>query len=104
MDDVLALFVDENYKPVKAEKANKKLGMPDVFLTKGAKTFIKNKGSSATFSATGFSNGKEGLIIDYKPYPKFVGEKDTTKPTDNLVAGKPLIRLGNVSTPTPGGA
>jgi len=27
-------------------------------------------------------------------------EKDTTKPTDNLVAGKPLIRLGNVSTPT----
>jgi acetyl esterase/lipase len=27
-------------------------------------------------------------------------EKDTTKPTDNLIAGKPLIRLGNVSTPT----
>jgi len=27
-------------------------------------------------------------------------EKDTTKPTDNLVAGKPLIRLGNVSQPT----
>jgi len=26
-------------------------------------------------------------------------EKDTTKPTDDKVAGKPLIRLGNVSTP-----
>ncbi|MDB6131042.1 MAG: Xylanase [Verrucomicrobiales bacterium] len=27
-------------------------------------------------------------------------EKDTTKPTDNLVSGKPVIRLGNVSKPT----
>ena len=27
-------------------------------------------------------------------------EKDTTKPTDGLVAGKPVIRLGSVSTPT----
>jgi acetyl esterase/lipase len=27
-------------------------------------------------------------------------EKDTTKPTDGKVAGKPVIRLGNVSTPT----
>ena len=27
-------------------------------------------------------------------------EADTTKPTDNQVAGRPLIRLGNVSTPT----
>ena len=27
-------------------------------------------------------------------------EHDTTKPTDNLVAGKSLIRLGNVSAPT----
>jgi len=27
-------------------------------------------------------------------------EKDTTKPSDNLIAGKPLIRLGNVGTPT----
>ena len=27
-------------------------------------------------------------------------ERDTTKPTDNLVAGRGLIRLGNVSTPT----
>ena len=27
-------------------------------------------------------------------------EKDTTRPTDNLIAGKPLIRLGNVSKPT----
>ena len=30
----------------------------------------------------------------------FGEEKDTTKPTDNLVAGKRLIRLGNVSKPT----
>jgi acetyl esterase/lipase len=27
-------------------------------------------------------------------------EADTTKPTDNLIAGRPLIRLGNVSVPT----
>jgi acetyl esterase/lipase len=27
-------------------------------------------------------------------------EIDATKPTDNLIAGKPLIRLGNVSNPT----
>ena len=27
-------------------------------------------------------------------------EQDTTKPTDNLIAGKRLIRLGNVSQPT----
>jgi acetyl esterase/lipase len=27
-------------------------------------------------------------------------EKDMTKPTDNLIAGKPVIRLGNVSSPT----
>ena len=27
-------------------------------------------------------------------------ETDTTKPTDNLIAGRPVIRLGNVSNPT----
>jgi acetyl esterase/lipase len=27
-------------------------------------------------------------------------EVDTTKPTDNLIAGRPLVRLGNVSNPT----
>ena len=27
-------------------------------------------------------------------------EKDMTKPTDNLIAGRPVIRLGNVSQPT----
>lgn len=27
-------------------------------------------------------------------------ERDMTKPTDNLVGGRPLIRLGNVTTPT----
>jgi acetyl esterase/lipase len=31
---------------------------------------------------------------------KFSEERDMTKPTDNLIAGKPLIRLGNVSKPT----
>ena len=29
-------------------------------------------------------------------------ERDTTKPTDPLIAGKPVIRLGNVSKPTIG--
>ena len=28
------------------------------------------------------------------------GEADTTKPTDNLIAGKRVVRLGNVYTPT----
>jgi acetyl esterase/lipase len=32
-----------------------------------------------------------------KEYP---AEADTTKPTDRAIAGRPLIRLGNVSTPT----
>jgi hypothetical protein len=27
-------------------------------------------------------------------------ERDTTKPTDQMIAGKPVIRLGNVSKPT----
>jgi acetyl esterase/lipase len=34
------------------------------------------------------------------PVPTTGPEADTTKPTDNLIAGKPLMRLGNVSTPT----
>ncbi|HEY2014527.1 MAG TPA: alpha/beta hydrolase [Bryobacteraceae bacterium] len=32
--------------------------------------------------------------------PGMPEEKDTTKPTDGLVAGRKVIRLGNVSTPT----
>jgi acetyl esterase/lipase len=32
--------------------------------------------------------------------PNPAPEADTTKPTDSLVAGRPVIRLGNVSTPT----
>ncbi|HMG85384.1 MAG TPA: alpha/beta hydrolase [Terracidiphilus sp.] len=32
--------------------------------------------------------------------PNPPAEIDTTKPTDNLIAGKPLVRLGNVSNPT----
>ncbi len=32
--------------------------------------------------------------------PNPAPEIDTTTPKDNLIAGKPLIRLGNVSTPT----
>jgi acetyl esterase/lipase len=32
--------------------------------------------------------------------PNPAPESDTTTPKDNLVAGKPVIRLGNVSTPT----
>ena len=32
--------------------------------------------------------------------PSLPPEADMTKPTDNLIAGRPLIRLGNVSSPT----
>jgi acetyl esterase/lipase len=39
-------------------------------------------------------NGAPGVTANPKP------EIDTTKPTDNLIAGRPLIRLGNVSSPT----
>ncbi len=38
--------------------------------------------------------GAPGPPADPKP------EVDTTKPTDNLIAGRPLVRLGNVSSPT----
>ena len=34
------------------------------------------------------------------PVPTNGPEADLTKPTDNLIAGKPLVHLGNVSTPT----
>lgn len=39
-------------------------------------------------------NGAPGAPSDLPP------EKDMTKPTDNLIAGRPLVRLGNVSKPT----
>jgi acetyl esterase/lipase len=39
-------------------------------------------------------NGAPGATINPKP------EADTTTAKDNLIAGKPLIRLGNVSNPT----
>jgi acetyl esterase/lipase len=39
-------------------------------------------------------NGAPGAPANSQP------EIDTTKPTDNLIAGKPLVRLGNVSSPT----
>jgi len=39
-------------------------------------------------------NGAPGASSSAQP------EIDTTKPTDNLIAGKPLVRLGNVSNPT----
>lgn len=39
-------------------------------------------------------NGAPGAQSNPKP------EVDTTKSTDNLIAGRPLIRLGNVSSPT----
>jgi acetyl esterase/lipase len=57
--------------------------------------------ASATISAAeppkvielwpGIAPGEKGNIGE---------EQDTTKPTDHLVAGKPVIRLGNVSKPT----
>ena len=39
-------------------------------------------------------SGAPGATANPKP------EVDTTKPTDNLIAGRPLIRLGIVSSPT----
>jgi acetyl esterase/lipase len=39
-------------------------------------------------------NGVPGATANPAP------EIDTTKPTDNLIAGRPLVRLGNVSSPT----
>lgn len=39
-------------------------------------------------------NGAPGATANPKP------EVDKTKPTDPLIAGRPLIRLGNVSSPT----
>jgi acetyl esterase/lipase len=39
-------------------------------------------------------NGAPGATVNPKP------EADTTTAKDNLIAGKPLIRLGNVSNPT----
>lgn len=39
-------------------------------------------------------NGAPGATANPQP------EVDVTKPTDNLIAGRPLIRLGNVSAPT----
>ncbi|HTM16474.1 MAG TPA: alpha/beta hydrolase [Terracidiphilus sp.] len=39
-------------------------------------------------------NGAPGASSDAPP------ERDMTKPTDNLIAGRPLIRLGKVSSPT----
>src|SRR5688572_21692118 len=49
-----------------------------------------------------------GLAITIELWPKEVpgekapigGERDMTKPTDNLVGGKPVVRLGNVSKPS----
>jgi acetyl esterase/lipase len=42
-------------------------------------------------------NGVPGAVSGAADAP---AEVDTTTPKDNLIAGKPLIRLGNVSTPT----
>lgn len=39
-------------------------------------------------------NGAPGAPANVAP------EADMTKPTDNLIAGRPLVRLGNVSKPT----
>ncbi len=41
-----------------------------------------------------WANGEPGAT------PNPASEVDTTTPKDNLIAGKPLIRLGNVSAPT----
>ena len=52
------------------------------------------------------ANAKEPLVLDLWPDQppgesrKLEAERDLTKPTDGKVAGKRVMRLGNVSTPT----
>jgi acetyl esterase/lipase len=52
------------------------------------------------------SGAEPPLVLDVWPdrppgsNPELPPEGDTTKPGDNLIAGRPVIRLGNVSTPT----
>ncbi|MEC8801415.1 MAG: alpha/beta hydrolase, partial [Planctomycetota bacterium] len=52
------------------------------------------------------ANAKEPLVLDLWPDQppgesrKLEAERDLTKPTDGKVAGKRVMRIGNVSTPT----
>jgi acetyl esterase/lipase len=56
--------------------------------------------------ATGICLGAQPRAVNLWPGPApgdrgDIGEEhDTTKPTDNLIAGRPVIRTGNVSVPT----
>src|SRR5690242_14775883 len=51
-------------------------------------------GATAGRSIDLWPNGAPG------PKASVGAEVDTTKPSDNLVSGKPVLRLGNVTTPT----
>lgn len=79
--DTIALFVDENKHLVPRSKAEKALGKADVWMDNGAASFIKNKGTIGEFTPKGFISGSRGLIIDYTPYPQFIGKKDTSVPS-----------------------
>lgn len=62
-----------------------------VLMLSAASTAIAAKPSRAIEVWPGTAPGEKGDVGE---------EKDTTKPTDNLIAGKRVVRLGNVSKPT----
>jgi hypothetical protein len=59
-----------------------------------------------SLSGTVVYGAEPSLVLNVWPdrppgnQPELPPEADTTKPGDNLIAGRPVIRLGNVSTPT----
>lgn len=62
-----------------------------VLMLSAASTAIAAKPSRTIEVWPGTAPGEKGDVGE---------EKDTTKPTDNLIAGKRVVRLGNVSKPT----
>lgn len=60
--------------------------------------------SASLLSAAAFAAAPQPTPLWPDKVPGFVGangpEADLSKPTDNLIAGRPLIRLGNVAVPT----
>ncbi len=60
--------------------------------------------AAATFAPAAFAAAPEPILLWPQGAPDEKGnlgkEKDLTKPGDGLVAGQPVIRLGNVSQPT----
>ncbi len=68
-----------------------RLCLPAIFLLVSATLFAQNQ---AHLTLPLWPNGAPGATPNPAP------EKDTTTAKDNLIAGKPVVRLGNVSSPT----